>query len=134
MPSIANKVPGCLEKLLYPRVLCGAKPRSHPRNSLNVVLTIDSRVSLYSLWYYMRFVLITLLTLCCTCMDQPTQKHVPCLLTNLHMLVQRSLRCAHEAYTIPSIHVCILLIACVHVFKYYMCILHVGTIPTQTVY
>ena len=34
--SIANKVPGCLEKLPYPHVLCGAKPRSHPRNSFNV--------------------------------------------------------------------------------------------------
>ena len=31
--------------------------------------------------------------------DRQSQKHVPRLLTNLHVLVQRSLRCACEAYT-----------------------------------
>ena len=32
-------------------------------------------------------------------MDQQSQKHVPRLLTNPHVLVQRSLRCTHKAYT-----------------------------------
>ena len=36
-PTVANKVRGRLEKLPYPLVLCGAKPRSHPRNSFSVV-------------------------------------------------------------------------------------------------
>ena len=32
--------------------------------------------------------------------DRQSQKHMPHLLTNTHMLVQRSLRCMHEAYTL----------------------------------
>ena len=32
-------------------------------------------------------------------MDRQSQKHVPCLLTNPHVLVQRSLRCTCKAYT-----------------------------------
>ena len=37
VPTVAYKACGHLEKLPYPRVLCGAKPHSHPRNSFNVV-------------------------------------------------------------------------------------------------
>ena len=80
----ANKAYGRLEKLPYPCVLCGVKPRSHPRNSFNVVHTLCS---------------LTLFTLRCTCMDRQSQKHVPRLVTNPHVLVQRSLRCVREAYT-----------------------------------
>ena len=40
LPSVANKACGRLEKLPYPHVLCGAKPRSHPQNSSNVTRTL----------------------------------------------------------------------------------------------
>ena len=81
-PSVANKACGHLEKLPYPRVLCGAKQRSHPWNSFNVVCRLCPPH-----------------TFRCTCMDQQSQIHVPCLLTNPHILVQSSLRCARKAYT-----------------------------------
>ena len=47
---------------------------------------------------YVRFALLTLFTLRCTCMARQSQKHVPSLLTSPHVLVQRSLRCTRKAY------------------------------------
>ena len=60
-PCEANKAHGLLEKQPYPRVLCGSKLHSHPRNFFNVVRTLCPPHTFYML-----------------CMHGPTvPKHVP---------------------------------------------------------
>ena len=89
-PNIANKALCCPEKLLYPHILCCAKPHSHLQNSFNVVHTLCPLQTFHTLLHMH---------------DRQSQKHVPRLLTNLHVLVQRSWRCAREVYVGPSLFI-----------------------------
>ena len=80
MPSEANKARGRLDKRISSRSV-GFKNAVAFSNSFNVMRTLcfPSHTSLHM-------------------HDRPAQKHVPRLLTNPHVLVQRSLRCAREAH------------------------------------
>ena len=81
-PSVANKACGRLEKLPYPRIL-------YMRCETTLTSSKLFQHSTYALPFHtslhMRYA--------------RTDSHVQCLLTNPHVLVQRLLRCAREAYT-----------------------------------
>ena len=82
-PSVANIAHGLLEKWSYPCVLCSSKLRSYPWNSFNGVHTLCPHHTFHSSLH----------------MHGPTVPKARATRTNPHMLVQRSLRCTHEAYT-----------------------------------
>ena len=83
------------------------------RNRAHILKTLSMQ--------YVHFALLILFTLRCTCMDQQSQKHVPCLLTNPHVLVQRSLRCTRGVYTLRIRTPCQqnLMVNSVHKLDYY---------------